>query len=102
VGSIAADGDGLGLFAQQCQLEGDAVAASGAELTPGASFQATTAAVTAVHDSVAAARRTLVERLAATSDRVTATAQNYDAQEQMSAAALKAVGDTGAGQCSPL
>jgi hypothetical protein len=67
--NIAAAVDGIVVFAQCCLNEGDAVAASGGEVTPGASFQPTTAAVAAVHDGVAVARRTLVERMAATSDR---------------------------------
>jgi hypothetical protein len=100
VGNIEADEDGLSTFAQQCALEGDAVAAGGGELTPGASFQATTAAVSAVHDGVAVARRTLVERMAATGERVTAAARNYDAQETMSSDALRTIGNTGASQCS--
>jgi Excreted virulence factor EspC, type VII ESX diderm len=102
MGHIAADVDGLAAFPQQCVLEPDAVAASGGELTPGSRFQATAAAVTAVHDGVAAARRTLVERMAATSERVTAAAHNYDATEQSSSSSLRVVGDIGASQCSPL
>lgn len=102
MGDIAADADGLAVFAQECVVEADAVAASGGELTPGARFQATTAAVTAVHDGIAAARRKLVERMAATSERVAATARNYDATEQSSSSSLRAVGDIGASQCSPL
>jgi hypothetical protein len=93
---IAADVDGLGVFAQRCVLEADAVAASGGELTPGARFQPTAAAVSAVHDGIAAARRTLVERMAATSERATAAARTYDATEQSSAHSLRAVGDIGA------
>ncbi len=96
MGDISADVDGLAACAQQCVQEADAVAASGREQTPGARFQATAAAVTAVHDGVAASRRTLVERMAATSERLTAAASNYDATEQSSAHSLRAVGDIGA------
>jgi Excreted virulence factor EspC, type VII ESX diderm len=101
MGDIAADMDGLAVFAHECVQEADAVAASGGALTPGARFQPTAAAVSAVHDGVAAARRTLVERMAATSQRLTAAACNYDATEQSSSNSLRAVGDIGASQCSP-
>lgn len=93
MGDIAADVDGLAVFAHRCVQEADAVAASGGELTTGARFQATAAAVTAVHDGVAAARSALVERMAATSERVAAAARNYTATEQSSSDTLRAVGD---------
>jgi hypothetical protein len=70
-------------------MRGEAIAAYDADLPPGESFQASAAAVNAVHDGVRDSKCKLVARMAATSERMIAAALNYAAAEEASAAALR-------------
>jgi hypothetical protein len=72
----------------------EALAAYDAELIPGASFQASAAAVSTVNDGVLEARSRVIERMSATGERVAAAARNFAATEELSAAAIRAVSET--------
>jgi hypothetical protein len=93
VGDIAADPVGLQHFSECCRRQQELVVRDTHELPGGSSFQATAAAVTAMFDSVSAARRTLGQRLEATAVRVSAAAANFSATEDASESALDALAD---------
>lgn len=93
MGDIEADPAGLRHFSDCCRQQQERVIGDAHEQPSGAAFQATAAAVNAIHDGVAAARTTLGERLGATAVRVFAAGANYMATESVSASALHALAD---------
>ena len=93
MGDIQADPVGLQRFADCCRRQQDCVACDMHDHPSGPAHQPTAAAVTAIHDGLAAARITLGERLGATADRVSAANANYLAAESVSAIALHGLSD---------
>lgn len=84
MGTLNANTEALRVHAELCEGLAVDLGAATAPACPG-TFQTTTAAVAALHESVGIARATLTARMSATAAAVHATAAGLDAAEQDSA-----------------
>jgi hypothetical protein len=93
VPNVKGNVSGRNELASFLQEQADLLAPPGIRAASAGSFQASESAVSAVHDSVTAAQGRLAERMASTSERVSAAARGYADAEDSSAAGLRAVSE---------
>jgi hypothetical protein len=88
MGSVKVDSDGLRVLAARCDERAVEVGAVRPPTSTGESFQATSAAVGFVHESLAVAREALAGRMQFTADKLVAARGNYAQTEDASAACI--------------
>ena len=90
MGLLGVDTIGLRMLAAHCQSWAAEIETTNQPGSAGLSYQATSAAVTAVHANVGAAAQSLASRMQSTAEKLTAASVQYSVNDEDSAAHLSA------------